>query len=57
MSYKKQELFTFAGTWFHPRFIVAHHFNFLCFVMGVKFLFSSCVFCVQCFQCLLIDDS
>jgi hypothetical protein len=39
----------------HPRFIVAHHFNFLCFAIGVKFLFSSCVFCAQCFQCLLME--
>ena len=33
MSYKRQELPTFENTLFHPRFLVAHLFSFLCRVV------------------------
>ena len=44
MSYKKQELFTFASTWLYSRVLVDNICSFLCCLV-VFFVFVLCLFC------------
>jgi hypothetical protein len=49
VSYKKQELLTFASTWVHPRFYggvrVAHLFSFLCCAIMCLYVPSPVLWC------------